>query len=57
MGTNSWLLNVSKVERDFQTHSPSCWRFYLSLILLASVINGEEQVHSVRQRQLFIQKD
>lgn len=49
MGTSSQLLNVSKVERNFQAHSPSCWK-YLSLILLASVINGEERVHSVRQR-------
>lgn len=56
IGTSCWLLNVSKMERDFQALCPSCWRCPFP-ILLASVINGDELVHSVRQRQLFTGRD
>lgn len=56
MGTNCWLLNVSRLERDFQAGSPGCQK-YLSLILLASVINRDELVHCVWLRQRFTGRD
>lgn len=56
MGTYHWLLNVNKLGRSFHADSPNCQK-HLLLTLLASVINGNELVHCVGQRQLFIRRD
>lgn len=45
-----------KLGRGFHADSPNCQK-HLLLTLLASVINGNELVHCVGQRQLFIRRD